>query len=421
MAGGKFLTLMTRLAASVAPEAHLAEEDQMPLLSQMLPDPPRTQGRYLAVNQALGSPLTTSALLVADSGESFDFRLELSDLPWALPGTIEVVDFLCPDERSKVRLRVLLKGGRPGSLPPVFVLSAFRTQPTVPKEKIEALAAAPTAAPAAEGGAFLVGTKVEFQMKVNGAWKSYEGVIAADNGDGNYKIDYDPEEELCAMLFELNRLNDEGNGGVGLDHVVFVNREDVQYYKSIWPKLVLAVLPVSGRAHTYSRAIIKRVTRKAGGVGEPVFKAKVGGVLKSFSVDIDTIFLLEDKISFQRGYKSEPDSPKVGVVEALQELAATARRFDCALAGLEKASLASQDKISPETEYKDDALFYKCFYIDARKTNDLDFFAGLRCAEDIDFVNRAHHAKLRSIKFYWLPKMVCSVCLLYTSPSPRDS
>ncbi|KAH8049813.1 tudor domain-containing protein [Aureococcus anophagefferens] len=59
---------------------------------------------------------------------------------------------------------------------------------------IKASAAAAAAAPAAgKGGAFAVGAKVEARYR--GKSKYYAGVIAKDNGDGTYDIDYDDGEK----------------------------------------------------------------------------------------------------------------------------------------------------------------------------------------------------------------------------------
>ncbi|KAH8091074.1 tudor domain-containing protein [Aureococcus anophagefferens] len=59
---------------------------------------------------------------------------------------------------------------------------------------IKASAAAAAAAPAAgKGGAFAVGAKVEARYR--GKAKYYAGVIATDNGDGTYNIDYDDGEK----------------------------------------------------------------------------------------------------------------------------------------------------------------------------------------------------------------------------------
>ena len=57
---------------------------------------------------------------------------------------------------------------------------------------IKASAAAPAPA-AGKGGAFAVGAKVE--AKYRGKSKYYAGVIATDNGDGTYNIDYDDGEK----------------------------------------------------------------------------------------------------------------------------------------------------------------------------------------------------------------------------------
>ena len=56
---------------------------------------------------------------------------------------------------------------------------------------IKASAAAP--APTGTGGAFAVGAKVEARYR--GKSKFYAGVIATDNGDGTYNIDYDDGEK----------------------------------------------------------------------------------------------------------------------------------------------------------------------------------------------------------------------------------
>ena len=296
------------------------------------------QQRYAETKRALTKPLERSPLLDYGELEDVSFRVELSDLPWAPPGTIEVVDFHCPAARLQ-SLVSQLKGDKLDALAPVFVLSKSRT---------------------------------------------------------NVKPDH------CAMLNELNELDDPSDGTTGLDHVVFVERQDVLPYRKKWKNLALAVLPVSGRGHAYPRAIIKRITRESlreedgTGIGA---RAKVTTAdLADFNVKIPKFFMLDDNVKFQE--TSPKDAKRVCVRTALWQLqCAASNHVTCAVAGLEKAGVKCESKKDFKNEF---AFFYKCFFIDARMTNDLDFFAGLRFAEDIDFLNRVMHklGKDSCFKFY---------------------
>ena len=236
------------------------------------------QQRYAKTSAALTKPLERSPLLDYGELEDVSFRVELSDLPWAPPGTIEVVDFHCPAARLQ-GLISQLKGDKLDALAPVFVLSKSRT---------------------------------------------------------NVKRDH------CAMLYELNELEDPR-----VDHVVFVERQDVLPYRKTWKNLALAVLPVSGRGHAYPRAIIKRITRESlreedgTGIGA---RAKVTTAdLADFNVKIPKFFMLDDNVKFQE--TSAKDADRVCIHTALWKLQrAASNRVTCAVAGLEKAGVKCESK-----------------------------------------------------------------------------
>jgi hypothetical protein len=263
--------------------------------------------------------------------------VELSDLPWAPPGSVEVVEVLRCDASPERLERLVTQLEKPieGGIAPVFVLSKGRARSDAAEEQLK---------------------------------------------------------KDCGLLFELN------DADCALDHLVFVERDDVAPYRKQWPNLVLAVLPAGGRLHAYARAVMKRVTRRAGAV------VRVLEPERSFQPNVKEFFMVDDNV----GFRTVDGGATVSASDALNQLAVSARERQCAVAGFEKTSARAKAKKSAKDE---DAFVFKCFYINAEamSTRDVDFFAGLRCAEDIDFINRVARAGHKVAKVFEHVQLFCNV------------